>query len=405
MEDQEESDLDLRTPEVLDKYKTAAEITNKALALVVANAAPGKKIVDLCALGDQTIEEGIAAVFNKGQLEKGIAFPTCISINHCIGHFSPFRSDTKQLEEGDVVKVDLGAHIDGFIATGAHSFICTARPTDIITGRKADVICAAHFAAECALRLFRPGKTNKEVTEAIKKVADSFHCTPLEGVLSHQMKRFVIDGTNVIINKETPDQQVDDVAFEEYDVYCFDIIMSTGEGKAKEGDTKTTVFKRAVEQNYNLKIQASRALFSEINRKFPTMPFSLRAFDDQKRARLGITELVKHELVDAYPILYEKPGEYVAQFKFTALLTPSQTMKLTSHPLPFVKSDYTITEPSINSLLSLGTKRSSKKKSRKKKNKGKAAAPGGGAENNNTAAAAPAAAAEQTAAPAGTQGQ
>jgi len=143
---------------------------------------------------------------------------------------------------------DLGTHIDGFIATGAHTFVATANRTEIVTGKKADVICAAHFAAECALRLFRPGKTvgagltktkinlcpflqNQEVTEAIKKVAETFKCNPVEGVLSHQMKRFVIDGTNVIINKETPDQQVDEVSFEEYDVYCFDIVVSTGEGK------------------------------------------------------------------------------------------------------------------------------------------------------------------------------
>jgi len=320
-----------------------------------------------------------------------------------VGHFSPFKADTVALQEGDVVKIDLGAHIDGFVATGAHTFICTARPQEIVTGKKADVICAAHFAAECALRLFRPGKTNKEVTDAIKTVAETFKCTAVEGVLSHQMKRFVIDGTNVIINKETAEQQVDDVSFEEYDVYCFDIVMSTGEGKTKEGDTKTTVYKRAVEHNYNLKMQASRALFSEINRKYPTMPFTLRAFEDQKRARLGITELVKHELVDAYPVLYEKSGEYVAQYKFTALLTPNQTMKLMSHPLPFVKSDFTISDPTINSLLTRGTKRSAKKKSRKKKNKGKQATP----EATKVDAAAPAAEGD---APAGaaqptTQGQ
>jgi methionine aminopeptidase len=71
---------------------------------VVAATTPGKKIVDLCALGDGVIEEGVAAVF-KGQAEKGVAFPTCISANHCVGHFSPFRADTVALQEGDVVKV------------------------------------------------------------------------------------------------------------------------------------------------------------------------------------------------------------------------------------------------------------------------------------------------------------
>jgi len=84
--------------------------------------------------------------------------------------------------------------------------------------------------------IFCPFLQNQEVTEAIRKVAETFKCNPVEGVLSHQMKRFVIDGTNVIINKETPDQQVDEVSFEEYDVYCFDIMVSTGEGKVSFAD-------------------------------------------------------------------------------------------------------------------------------------------------------------------------
>jgi len=62
-------------------------------------------------------------------------------------------------------------------------------------------------------------------------------------------------------------------------------------------------------------------------------------------------------LVDSYPVLYEKEGEYVAQYKFTVLMTPTQTLKLINQSLPFVKSDYQITDPSVTSLLSLGTKR------------------------------------------------
>ncbi|KAL6062825.1 Proliferation-associated protein 2G4 [Balamuthia mandrillaris] len=367
--EEEKEELDLRTPEVLDKYRTAAEIANRALATVVSEATPGKKIVDLCALGDKIINDGVAAVYNKGKIEKGVAFPTCISVDNCVGHFSPLKDDETVLQEGALVKVDLGAHIDGFIATGAHSFIATTA-TEAISGKKADVICAAHFAAECALRLFRPGNTNAQITEAIQKVAESFKCNAVEGVLSHQMRRFVIDGNNVVINKETLEQKVDAVTFEEYDVYCFDIVMSTGEGKAKETEVRPTVFKRAVEQNYLLKMKASRALFSEINKKFPTMPFSLRALEDERRAKLGITECLKHELLETYPVLYEKEGEYVAQFKFTALLLPNQTMRLISHPLPFVKSDFTIEDNATKALLNQGTKRSKKKKRAKKKAQG-----------------------------------
>ena len=47
--------------------------------------------------------------------------------------------------------------------------------------------------------------TNNSVTEVIAKICEEFGVNPLEGVLSHKMKRHLIDGNDVIINKETPD--------------------------------------------------------------------------------------------------------------------------------------------------------------------------------------------------------
>jgi len=205
MSDEElsESELDTSNQEVITKYKAASDIANRALAEVVKETAPGKLIVDLCNLGDKLINDQLNTIYNKGKIEKGVAFPTSLSVNNCAGHYSPLAGDTATIAEGDVVKVDLGVHIDGFISVAAHTFIAGADPTVPVTGRKADVICAAHYAAECAHRLIKPGKKNTEVTEVIGKVAEIFGCQPLEAVLSHQMKRFVIDGNKVIISKST----------------------------------------------------------------------------------------------------------------------------------------------------------------------------------------------------------
>ena len=60
-----------------------------------------------------------------------------------------------------------------------------------------------------------------------------------------------------------------------------------------------------------------------MNNKFPTLPFTLRAFDDEKSARMGVVECQKHELVTPYPVLHEKEGAQVVHFKFTLLLLPS----------------------------------------------------------------------------------
>merc|ERR1712023_398520 len=134
------------------------------------------------------------------------------------------------------------------------------------------------------------------------------------------------------------------------------------------------VYKRAVDRNYQLKLQASRAVFSEITTKFPYLPFTLRALENKKR-RLGIVEMVKHDLVDAYPVLYEHEGELVAQFKFTLLVLPNSTMRMNAFPLPHVTSQYSVDElPEIKQVLAMSMNR----KKKKKKKKSKAAAPAGG---------------------------
>ncbi|EXC20165.1 hypothetical protein L484_011409 [Morus notabilis] len=122
---------------------------------------------------------------------------------------------------------------------------------------------------------------NKDVTEAIEKVAAAYDCKIVEGVLSHQLKQFVIDGNKVVLSVSNPDTRVDDADFEENEVDAIDIVTSTGDGKPKLLDEKqTTIYKRAVDKNNHLKMKASRFIFSEIDQKFPIMPFTARSVDN-----------------------------------------------------------------------------------------------------------------------------
>lgn len=57
--------------------------------------------------------------------------------------------------------------------------------------------------------------------------------TPLEGVLSHDLKKHLIDGNKVILNKETFEQKVEDQEFQVNDVFALDVFVSSGEGKTK----------------------------------------------------------------------------------------------------------------------------------------------------------------------------
>lgn len=96
-------------------------------------------------------------------------------------------------------------------------------------------------------------------------------------------------------------------------MYGVDIVMSTGEGKGKEIDTKCTIFKRAVDQTYSLKMAASRYLLNEVAKKSPTLPFTLASMPEQSKAKMGVTELVSHGLVIPYPVLFEKTGEVMSR--------------------------------------------------------------------------------------------
>merc|ERR1712176_835259 len=105
--------------------------------------------------------------------------------------------------------------------------------------------------------------------------------------------------------------------FEMNEVYVLDVVMSTGEGKPKESDFKCTVFKRAVEKTYNLKTQKARQFISEVQKRFPALPFTLRTIEDEQVARVGVSEAKRHELLEEYPVLTEKSGDIIVQLTFT----------------------------------------------------------------------------------------
>ncbi|RWS16825.1 proliferation-associated protein 2G4-like protein [Dinothrombium tinctorium] len=369
MADKDDAEKTIATDIVVTKYKMGGEMVNRVLKELIKKCVAGESVIAICEHGDKLLNEETSKVFKKEkELKKGIAFPTCVSVNNCICHFSPLRSEPDYtLQDGDVVKLDLGAHIDGFIAVVAHTLVVGASPEKKVTGKKADVVLAAHYAAEVAQRLVRPGGENYAVTEAIQKAAESFKCKPISGMLSHQLKQFRIDGEKSIIQNPTEAQRKEHekCEFELHEVYAIDVLISSGEGKGREMDAKTTVYKKT-DEIYQLKMKASRTFFSEVDKRFGTMPFTLRAMEDERKARMGVVECVKHKLLEPFNVLYEKDGEFVAQFKFTVLLMPSGSHKITGLPIDLdcYESEHKIEDESIKNLLvkSAGPKSNKKKK-------------------------------------------
>jgi methionine aminopeptidase len=109
----------IEKPAILDKYKAAALITNAALLKVISLCVVGADISTVCSQGDNFMNEELRKVYNNKKtkkMERGIAFPCCISTNSIIGHYSPMADESSVLFEGDIAKIDLGCHLDGFVA-------------------------------------------------------------------------------------------------------------------------------------------------------------------------------------------------------------------------------------------------------------------------------------------------
>merc|ERR1712087_963557 len=166
------------------------------------------------------------------------------------------------------------------------------------------------------------------------------------------------------------EHQVEEYEFQANKVMIMDVVMTTGSGKPAEREQKCTIYKRVIENSHDLKVKAARALITQINKEFPCFPFTLRALDPDtlKKALLGVKTCLQHDLIQPYPVLSEKPGEFIAQFKYTALLLPNGTKYLEPPPLDIalLKTDKEVANEDVKALLAKKLKKKKKKKKKKK---------------------------------------
>ncbi|TFY81218.1 hypothetical protein EWM64_g2790 [Hericium alpestre] len=345
----------------ITKYKAAADIVNNVMKKLVELSVEGAKIIDLCVEGDKLIEEApVPCTISCLTARAGLAFPTSVSVNNCVAHYSPLASDPSSnqvLAKGDVVKLHVGAHIDGFAAISAETLVLGG------------VDCA-----EVAMRLVKVGTKNWTVTDAVAKTAGAWDCKPVEGMLSCQQTQNIVDGKKRIILNPSEQQKRDfeTATFAEGEVYGIDILISSGEdGKARLEDSRTTIYQRDSNVTYQLKMKTSRAVFTEVQKKAGPFPFNVRVLEDEKRGRMGLAEAVQHSLVKPYEVVYTPSDTFVAAFHFTIALLPGGPSLLT-HPSVWYKPELVKTEKELEDeeLKELLSKKLRESKKSKKKNAG-----------------------------------
>lgn len=98
------------------------------------------------------------------------------------------------------------------------------------------------------------------------------------------------------------------------------------------------------------------------------MCFSLNAFEDDTSAKIGVKECLEHDLIVPYSVMTEKPGNFVAQFKFTVMITKGKTTALTGLQIDekLFKTEKEIKDPEVLELLAQSMEKAEQKKVKQK---------------------------------------
>ncbi|KAI9879462.1 MAG: Curved DNA-binding protein (42 kDa protein) [Pleopsidium flavum] len=392
-----EIDYSLNNPDTLTKYKTAAQISHKVLDAVTGWCVEGEKILAICQKGDKLLDEEVAKVYKGKKISKGISHPTTVSPSSFVTPYTPLSSDVEEasvtLKPGEVIKIQLGAQIDGFGAIVCDTIIIPSEKNenDILPGREADLLLATHYANELLLRLMMPHGllatgseeekkkaasekpiTQSKMTALLEKVVKSYGCNLVESTTCWLFERNEIEGKKKIVLAPTEGTKGEGVP-EVGEVWGVEMGVSMGSGKVRTLGNRPTLHRRTT-ITYGLKRPSSRQTLSEIVKKFGTFPFSLRQLDDERAAKVGVVECVRSNVLRQYEVVGDKDSEPVARLLSTVAITKNGLVRLSAPPSPDLskyKTEKKITDEEILKILEQPVARSTgaKSKNRKKKKK------------------------------------
>lgn len=243
------------------------------------------------------------------------AFPVNIGVNSVAAHYTPSRSDDIVLKVGDVVKVDLGAHVDGYPAD-------TSVTVELGTRNHQRLISCAEDALRMAIEMVAPGTTTSAIGEAVERAIKSAGFRPVDNLTGHSMERFNLHAGVSIPNIKTRDS--DDL--EEGMILAIEPFSTTGKGKVK-GASRGNIYRIVRERRAPAEISA---MFSQMQARFGTLPFASRWCDElHTDAQTLLAKMLRLGMVMNYPVLVEVADGVVAQAEHSVLVTKGGCVVLT----------------------------------------------------------------------------
>ncbi|HMK45019.1 MAG TPA: type II methionyl aminopeptidase [Methanocella sp.] len=283
------------TAEELRSYETAGEIVKAAKRNAAGKIRPGLRLVDLAIDIEREIIDAGA----------GLAFPCNISINSIASHYTPAADNSEVFRQSDVIKVDVGAIVDGFIADSAFTI-------EVESDKHQDLIMATENVLEIAINTVRPGAYTSEVGRAIEESAAARGYHVLKDLYGHNMGRNCLHGGLTIPGYDDRSRH----KIREGDVLAIEPFLTPGIGEITRapGGNIYMVIRR---ESIYARGEKGKKLLTRICREYGGFPFARRWLGDESK---WLDELIESAAVMEYPMLIEKDGAPVAQAEHTVIV-------------------------------------------------------------------------------------
>jgi methionyl aminopeptidase len=295
----------------LDKLRLSGRISARALAHGRAMIVPGARIEEV----QRAVEAKIRELGGEP------AFPAQVSRNHIAAHYCSPPGDATVVAAGDIVKLDCGTHVDGYVTDNATT-------VDLRDGDNSLLCTASRMALENAIAVMGPGASLTEVGRQVEKTITAMGFQPVRNLCGHGVARFTIHCAPSVPNY--PDPRAGRLK-PNMTIAC-EPFASDGVGMIDvDGDAEVFMLKRDVRPKDGLPAAVEKALVQSQG-----LPFARRDLERwlgaAKTGEDALRLLRRKDLVDEYPPLCEKPGVRIAQFEHTIFIGEGGAEVLTRLP-------------------------------------------------------------------------
>ena len=297
------------TEDVLQKYRKAGKIAAEVRKETRSFVREGMPIIDLCEKVESMIEK-------KGGKP---AFPCNVSVNEIAAHYTSPPRDKQLILQNSVVKVDIGVHVDGYIADTAVT-VC-------FNPEYENLVHAAEEALEKAIDILRPGLPVSQFGSIIEKTIRSRGVKSISNLTGHQVGRYLVHAGRALPNVSHFSLYKINVG----EIYAVEPFVTVADAVGKVRNEPEAYIFRFMKQK-SLMNQNAKRLSLYIQKNFRTLPFTerwLQGCIPQNHYKNAFSELLSSKSLMSYPVFVEASRKPVAQAEHTVLIVENGCLVLT----------------------------------------------------------------------------